>query len=107
MKTLFSFVALALGAALLPAQAQGLEIFKDADLALGEKLIKERGCDQCHAARVGGDGSAIYRPKGRINSPAALRTMVEYCNTQGNMQLFPEEVTSIAAVLQRDHYHFK
>jgi len=102
-----SFVALALCTALLPARAQGLEIFKDADVALGEKLIKERGCDQCHAARVGGDGSAIYRPKGRINTPAALRTMVEYCNTQGNMQLFPDEVTSIAAALQRDHYHFK
>ena len=68
---------------------QGLEIFKDADLALGEKLIKERGCDQCHAARVGGDGSAIYRPKGCINTPAALRTMVEYCNTQGNISSSP------------------
>jgi len=33
--------------------------------------------------------------------------MVEYCNTQGNMLLFPQEVTAIAAVLQRDHYRFK
>jgi mono/diheme cytochrome c family protein len=100
-------VALALCAPLLAAQAQGVEIFKDADLALGERLIRERQCAQCHIAKVGGDGSAIYRPKGRINTPAALRSMVEWCNTQGNMQLFPEEVTAIAAVLQRDHYRFK
>ncbi len=100
-------IAIALGAPLPATHAQGLELFKDADLALGSRLIAEHQCNQCHASKVGGDGSAIYRPKGRINSPAALRTMVEFCNTQGNMQLFPEEVTAIAAVLQRDHYRFK
>ncbi len=33
--------------------------------------------------------------------------MVEGCNTQMNLGLFPEEVTAIAAVLNRDHYRFK
>ena len=55
---------------------------------------------------VGGDGSAIYRPAGRINTPGALRGMVDFCSTELNLQLFPEEVTAIAAVLQRDHYRF-
>ena len=32
--------------------------------------------------------------------------MVEYCSTELNLGLFPEEVTAIAAVLQRDHYRF-
>jgi hypothetical protein len=35
-----------------------------------------------------------------------LRGMVEYCNTQLNLGMFPEEVTSVAAVLQRDFYRF-
>lgn len=81
-------------------------MFDGADLALGEKLIAENRCEACHARKVGGDGSAIYRPDGRINTPAALRGMVDLCATELNLSLFPEEVTAIAAVLQRDHYRF-
>ncbi len=101
-----ALLALAL---LVPAlgQAQGAEIFKGADLALGAKLIAENQCAQCHASKVGGDGSAIYRPQGRINNAGLLRGMVQNCSTQLNLQLFPEEVTAIAAVLNRDHYKFK
>jgi hypothetical protein len=32
--------------------------------------------------------------------------MVEMCNTELKLQLFPEEVTAISAVLERDHYRF-
>lgn len=83
------------------------DIFRGADLALGSQLIKEHRCSECHARRVGGDGSDIYNPKGRITSPGALRGMVELCNTEMNLGLFPEEVTAVAAVLQRDHYRFR
>jgi hypothetical protein len=89
------------------ALAQGAEIYKDADLALGEKLIAEQKCTQCHVSKVGGDGSKMYKPLGRINSAGLLRGMVEMCNTQMNLGLFPEEVTAVAAVLNRDHYKFK
>jgi hypothetical protein len=82
-------------------------IYKDADLKLGEKLIAENKCVACHQQKVGGDGSSIYKPAGRINTPGLLRGMVEQCNTELNMGLFPDEVTSIAAVLNRDHYRFK
>jgi hypothetical protein len=88
------------------AQAQP-EIFKGADLALGAKLIAENKCVSCHAQKVGGDGNAIYRPQGRINTPGFLRGMVEQCNTELNLGFFPEEVNSVAAVLNRDHYKFK
>jgi hypothetical protein len=89
------------------ALAQGADIFKGADLALGEKLIAEHKCAQCHASKVGGDGSAIYKPKGKFNNAGLLRGMVEMCNTQMNLGLFPEEVTAVAAVINRDHYKFK
>lgn len=88
------------------AQAQP-EIFKGADLALGAKLIAENKCVACHVQKVGGDGNAIYRPQGRINTPGFLRGMVEQCNTELNLGFFPEEVNSVAAVLNRDHYKFK
>lgn len=87
--------------------AQSAEIFKGADLALGEKLIAEHKCAQCHASKVGGDGSAMYKPQGKFNNAGLLRGMVEMCNTQMNLGLFPEEVTAVAAVLNRDHYKFK
>ncbi len=89
------------------AAAQTGALFKDADLALGEKLIAEHKCSACHIRRVGGDGSSIYRPQGRINTAGALRGMVDYCSTELNLSLFPEEVTAIAAVLDRDHYRFE
>ena len=87
--------------------AQTPTIFQDADFKLGEKLIVEHKCTECHASKVVGDGSAIYKPKGRVNAPGILRGMVEQCNTELNMGLFPEEVTAIAAVINRDHYRFK
>lgn len=103
--------ALIAGMASAPATASAApsaaeQLFKDADLALGERLITEHACAACHQRRVGGDGSAIYRPGGRIQTPGALRGMVDLCSTELKLSLFPEEVTAIAAVLQRDHYRF-
>lgn len=97
-----------IGFACLPiAYAQQATIFKDADHALGEKLITEHKCDACHARREGGDGTAIYKPQGRINSAGALRGMVDYCSTELNLGFFPEDSTAVAAVLNKRHYKFK
>jgi len=88
------------------AFAQTPEIFRGADLALGDKLLRQHRCAECHARKVGGDGAGIYKPAGKINSPGLLRGMVDYCSTELNLGLFPEDVTAVAAVLQRDHYRF-
>lgn len=97
---------LALGLA-ANAWAQTPVEFQGADLQLGEKLIAENKCVACHQTKVPGDGSAIYKPQGRINTAGFLRGMVEQCNTELKLSLFPDEVTAIAAVLNRDHYRFK
>ncbi len=100
-------VALSLIGPLGSAHAQGADIFQGADLRLGEQLIAQHKCSQCHATKVGGDGSAIYKPMGRLQNAGLLRGMVEQCNSMLNLQMFPEEVTAVAAVLNRDHYRFK
>jgi CxxC motif-containing protein (DUF1111 family) len=82
-------------------------IYKDADYKLGEKWMAESKCVACHVSKVGGNGSAIYKSQGRINNASLLRGMVEQCNTELNLGMFPEDVTSVAAVLNRDHYKFK
>ncbi len=106
MKLCTPWLLLAL-AALAPAAGAEPALFKGADLQLGRQLIAEHQCQACHTRRVGGDGSAIYKPTGRINTPALLRGMVEQCNTELNLGMFPEDVTAVAAVLNRDHYKFK
>ena len=107
MKKHLIFMGLALSLLHGGAPAQVPAEFRDADLALGAKLIADNKCVACHQQKVGGDGSAIYKPAGRINTPGFLRGMVEQCNTELSLGLFPEEVSSIAAVLNRDHYRFK
>ena len=101
--------AIALSALILLAGWARAEIpaaFQGADLKLGERLMVEHKCNQCHAQKWGRDGLDIYRPKGRINTSSALMTMVEACNTDLGLGLFPEDVAAIAAVLNREHYHF-
>jgi hypothetical protein len=87
--------------------APGLAELQQADAALGRQLIAQHRCSECHIRKVGGDGSAIYRPQGRISRPAALLAMVEMCNTELNLQLFPDDVAAIAAALNQAHYRFK
>ncbi len=101
------FAALAQAQAPAPGATPVPAIFRDADLVLGQRLLVEHRCAECHIKKVGGDGRAIYRPLGRINNPGLLRGMVEQCNTELNLALFPEEVTAVAAVLNRDHYRLR
>ncbi len=100
------YLLLCVWVALTSAQAQQHPLFKEADLSMGEKLIAENQCNECHIRRVGGDGSSIYNPKGRINTAGALRGMVEYCNTELNLGFFPEDTNAVAAVLNKRHYKF-
>lgn len=81
--------------------------FAGADLKMGETLIADKQCVVCHQRKVGGDGSAIYRPGVRIKTADALRGKVEQCSLELNLSLFPDETTAIAAVLNRDHYRFR
>ena len=100
---LFLGLSLALAAG---AQAQTPALFAGADLRLGESLLKTHNCAGCHARHMNGPPDDIYNPKGKINTPGALRGMVDMCSTELNLQLFPEEVTAVAAVLNRDFYRF-
>lgn len=101
------FLLFALASVSMTAFAQQHPLFKEADLALGEKLIAENKCNECHIRRVGGDGSAIYKPQGRINTASALRGMVDYCSTELNLGFFPEDTTAVAGVLNRRFYKFR
>lgn len=103
---LLSALALLAPLPLVHANGSVPAIFADADIAMGEELIQEHECTACHARKTGGDGSEIYQPGKRLTTAGYLRGMVEQCNTELNLQMFPDEVTAVAAVLNRDHYRF-
>lgn len=107
-------LAAVLGAALPAASVSGFA--GDADLALagandtnGRALIAEHrcngGCHQSHAED--NDPLTLYlRENRKVRSAPALVNMVQYCAVELELQLFPEDVTDIAAVLNRDYYKF-
>lgn len=83
------------------------EIFKNADIAAGKKLVDSH-CIQCHASSYGGDGSGIYtREFRKVESPNGLVIQVRNCNTMLNLKWFEEDETNVAAYLNQQYYHFE
>jgi hypothetical protein len=89
-------------AASLPAAAIG------ADPAEGRKLVAEKKCDTCHQDKTMGDASAIYLRKDRkVTTMEKLKAQVALCNSELNLQLFPDEEEHIVAHLNQAYYKFK
>ena len=66
---------------------------------LGESLLKTHNCAGCHGRHMNGPVDDIYNPKGKVNTPGALRGMVDMCSNELNLH-------AVAAVLNRDFYRF-
>jgi hypothetical protein len=91
--------AFALGAA--PALAAG-------DPAAGRKLVDEKKCETCHHNKTLGDARAVYLRKDRkVTSWEKLASQVALCNSELNLQLFPDEEEHIAVFLNDTYYKFK
>ena len=73
------------------------------------KEIDQHKCYACHAKKSGfGNGDMIYtRSDSKVNSLAKLKTMVERCNTELRLDLFPEDEADVAAYLNKQFYKFK
>lgn len=73
------------------------------------KTIDEQKCYACHAKKTAfGNGDMIYtRSDRKVNSLAKLKTMVERCNTELRLDLFPEDEADVTAYLNKQFYKFK
>ena len=73
------------------------------------KEIDQHKCYACHAKKTGfGNGDMIYtRSDSKVNSLAKLKVMVERCNTELRLDLFPEDEADVAAYLNKQFYKFK
>lgn len=77
-------------------------------VAEGERLVKEKGCDACHSRKVSGDAKAFYLRKDRkVTDWGKLKAMVAACNSELNLQLFPEDEEHIAEYLNQTYHKFK
>ena len=77
------------------------------DAAEGRKLVDEKNCETCHHNKTMGDAKAIYLRKDRkVNSMEQLKARVALCNSELNLQLFPDEEEHIVAFLDQEYYRF-
>ncbi|HUQ99265.1 MAG TPA: hypothetical protein VM166_07425, partial [Gemmatimonadaceae bacterium] len=87
------------GALSIPASA--------ADLAEGRKLVDEKKCEICHNNKTQGDAKAVYLRKDRkVTTIEKLKAQVALCNSELNLQLFPDDEDHIVAFLNDTYYKF-
>lgn len=89
---------------LLLATASQAAPFAEGDPSIGKTMV-EANCISCHAAKYGGDGSAIYtREDRKVNSASALITQIRNCNTMLGLKWFEDEELHVASYLNKTYY---
>lgn len=78
-----------------------------ADSAEGRKLVAEKKCEVCHHNKTLGIAGAIYLRKDRkVTSIGKLKAQVALCNSELNLQLFPDDEEHVVAFLEQTYYRF-
>jgi hypothetical protein len=78
------------------------------DAKEGAKLVAEKRCEACHASKTLGDAKAVYLRRDRkVTSREKLKAQVALCNSELNLQLFPDDEEHIVAFLNETYYRFK
>jgi hypothetical protein len=80
--------------------------FAKGDASLGKAMV-EKNCISCHAAKYGGDGSAIYtRDNRKVINASQLLTQIRNCNTMLGLKWFEDEELHVANYLNQTYYKF-
>lgn len=81
--------------------------FAQGDASIGKAMV-EKNCIECHAAKFGGDGSAIYtRAERKVKNAPALIAQIRNCNTMLGLQWFEDEELHVASYLNKTYYKFE
>ena len=65
------------------------------------KSLKQKNCMSCH------DDGIYSREERRVTSSDALRAQVQRCETNLNLQWFPEDVDAVIEYLNTSFYKFQ
>ena len=89
------------------AAAASANPFPNGNAQAGQKLFELHKCNRCHAAMLGGDGSAIFtRPNRKVRSVTELIEQIEVCSGNIGVNLTPLEKQHLGAYLNR-YYNLK
>src|SRR3982751_401411 len=95
------FVPALLVITLLPAAALA------ADADKGRAMVEEKKCEACHHNKTMGDAKSVYLRKDRkVTSLEKLKAQVALCNSELNLQMFPDEEENVVAWLNQAYYKF-
>jgi hypothetical protein len=79
-----------------------------ADAAAGGKLVEEKKCETCHHNKTLGDAKAIYlRKDRRVTTWEKLKAQVAACNSELNLQMFPDDEEHVSEFLNQTYYKFR
>ena len=96
-------LTLLIAAAALPGMAMA-----QPSAAEGRKLVEQKKCEICHHNKTYGDAKAIYLRKDRkVTSWEKLKAQVAACNSELNLQMFPDDEEHVSLFLNETYYKFK
>ncbi len=68
----------------------------------GKTLFDQYKCNSCHAAMLGGDGSAIFtRADRKVHTPDELLDQIKFCSGNVGAHLSAQEEQHLGAYLNR------
>ncbi len=78
------------------------------DYVRGQTLYNEQPCNSCHASRFKANPDQMYLRSPRlVNTRAQLKTQIQFCNSQLNAGLFPDDEDDVVEFLNHNYYKFK
>ena len=80
----------------------GLELYQEEEIerTISGEHYTDANCETCHAAEI------YLREDRKATTYAKLESRVEGCNTNLDVGWFPEDVSDVAAYLDREYYKF-
>ena len=79
-----------------------------ADTEAGKRLVEEKRCENCHHDKTLGEARAIYLRKDRkVTTLEKLKAQVALCNSELNLQMFPDEEEQVVDYLDATYYKFR
>lgn len=81
--------------------------FPDGNAQAGQKLFEQYKCNRCHAAMLGGDGSAMFtRADRKVHNAGELIEQIGICSGNVGANLSPQDKQHLGAYLNR-YYNLK
>ncbi|MBF0177639.1 MAG: cytochrome c [Magnetococcales bacterium] len=71
------------------------------------RVLHDKSCNECHAAKFGGDPNRMYtRPDHKKKNKKELAAMVTFCSQSVGTSWFDDEVADVVEYLDKTFYKF-